>query len=227
MKFSKLLFLGALASTTVARAVIVEFYGTGTYQAHNGVSLVTLPFSVSFSYDTAAAAIDTFPTQVLRPAVSLGLTIEMTNGSVWSHTSNDVRVTMNNAVNGTWDGLTVSTKWPMTETVPNYVVSGTPYPVVNFSFDLTKYNGGVFTNGDFSLPASPTFIGALSEWDIKHAKLYINNGSTDIAIFNRPLTTLGAPSPIPEPSTWAAMAGAMALGVAVWQRRRTVRAVSG
>lgn len=218
MKVFKLLILGAFVGATMARAVIVDFHGTGTYQAHNGMGWVYLPFSVGFSYDTAATPIDTFATQQLRPAISLSLTIEMVNGSTWTHTSNEVRVTMNNAVNGTWDGLTISTKWPMTEMVPAYVISGTPYPVVNYSFELTKYSGGVFADGDFSLPAAPTFIGDLAGWDIKHAKMYINNGSSDFAVFNHPLNTLGAP--IPEPSTWAAILGASAMGVVVWQRRR-------
>lgn len=223
MNFSKLLFLAALSAAKVASAVVVDFYGTGVYNTYNYTtsSTVQRTFSVGFSYDTAAAAIDTYPTQVLRPAVSLSLTVNLWDGSVWSHTSNDVRITMNNAVNGSWDGITISTKWPMTETVPAFLAgSTTTYPVVNYSFELTKYGGGEFTDGDFSLPASPTFIGDLTEWNVKHAKLYIFTGTTDVAVFNQPLTTLGAPAAIPEPSTWAAMAGAMAFGLAAWHRRR-------
>ncbi len=224
MKLSHLLFIGSLIAANLARAVVVEFYGTGTHQVWNGAGLSTLPFSLGFSYDTNATAIDTYSTQVLRPATSLSLTIQMVDGSTWSHTSTDVRITMNNAVNGSWDGITISTRWPMTETAPHFTVSGTPYPVVNYSFELTKYAGGVFTDGDFALPASPTFIGDLAGWDVKHAKLYINNGTTDVAIFNRPLGTLGEPSPIPEPSTWAAILGAIALGGVIATRRRQARA---
>ncbi len=223
MKFSKLLLLGALSAAQAAHATIVEFYGTGTYNTYNYTtsSIVQRTFSLGFSYDTAASVIDAYPTQVLRPAATLSLTVNLWDGSVWSHTSNDVRITMNNAVNGSWDGLTISTKWPLTETVDPFLVGGSStYPVVNYSFELTKYGGGVFTDGDFNLPASPTFIGDLADWNVKHAKLYIFNGTTEIAAFNQPLTSLGAPSPIPEPSTWAAMAGAMALGVVAWQRRR-------
>ncbi len=210
-----MLFAAKLASATV-----VDFYGTGTYNAYNynTSSFMMRTFSVAFSYDTAATAIDTYATQVTRPTVSLSLTINMWDGSVWSHTSNDATIILSNAVSGTWDGITVTTKWPMTETAPNFNVAGTLYPVVNYSFDLTKYGGGVFTDGDFTLPASPTFIGDLTTWNIKHAKLYIFNGTSDVAAFNRPLTTLGAP--VPEPSTWAAIVGGLALVGAVWHRRR-------
>lgn len=226
MKFPHLLFLAALIGATAARATIVEFFGTGTYNTYNYTtsSTVQRTFTVGFSYDTAATPIDSYATQRLFPAASLSLTINLWDGSVWTHTSNDVRITLNNAVNGTWDGITVSTKWPMTETAPQFLVATSLYPVVNYSFELTEYNGGIFPNGDFSLPASPTFIGDLANWDIKHAKLYINTGTNEFAAFNQPLTTLGAPAAIPEPSTWAAMLGAAALGGVIWQRRRQVRA---
>src|SRR5262245_21259400 len=98
MKFSKLLFLGALLAAKVASAVVVEFYGTGTYNTYNynTSSTVQRTFSVCFSYDTAATAIDTYATQVLRPAASLTLNVTMWDGSLWSHTSNHVRITMDN-----------------------------------------------------------------------------------------------------------------------------------
>lgn len=231
MKFLQQFFLGAVVSASLARAVVVDFAGSGTYVVRTGsypsYTDHNVPFSVSFSYDSAAITTDPDPaltTQRPYPALSLTLTINRLDGSFWTHTSHEVALTVNNAVNSSWDGMTISTKWPMTEVVPAYTYSGVDYPVINYSLELTKYGGGVFTNGDLSLPSSPTFIGDLSTWDVKHAKLYIRSGSNDIAIFNQPLTTLGAPTAVPEPSTYAAIAGACALGFVAYRRRqRTAR----
>lgn len=229
MKFSKLLFLGAFVGCNVARAVIVEFHGAGTYGSWNGTTTVQVPFSVDFAYNTAATPIDTYETQKSYPALYLTLNIDFHDGSSWSHTSTDVGIVVTNGAGGAADSLQISTREPMAG-VPNFGypgASGGPYAVRIFTFELTKNSGGFFPGTDLSLPTTPTFYGNLDDWNVKHAKMYITtNGSNYIAHFNAPLTSLGAPAPIPEPSTWAAMAGAMALGAAAW-RRRAVKPVSG
>ena len=214
----------ALLTAPFARAVVVEFHGTGTY--NSGFPPTAYAFSVTFSYDTTATPIVSGATQHSHPGISLGLTDALPNGTPWSHTSTDVRIIMSNALNGgTTDGLTITTAWPLTETVPDFYAFEEYYPVVNYSLTLTEYSGGVFTNGDFSLPPDPTFIGDLSTWDVKHAKLYIHAAGNDLAVFNHPLGTLGAATAVPEPSTWAAILGAVGLGAVIWQRRRRRPAV--
>ncbi len=221
----------------MARAVIVEFEGHGTYLVQTGswpsYTNHQVPFTVTFSYDSGAPIVDAFATQKSFAGLSLGLTIYNLDGSVmFSHTqTTGVGIVMDNALNGgTTDGLTVTTGF-FTEAqslaLPRFTAYGSEYRVTNFSFQLEKNSGGLFTDGEFILPTSPTFMGDdLDIYNRKHAKVYIWNGSRDIQAFDNPLNTLGAPSPIPEPSTWAAVAGAMALGVVVW-RRRAAKPISG
>jgi hypothetical protein len=229
MRVSKLLFLGALVGCNIARAVVVEFHGAGTYGAWNGETTVQVPFSVDFAYNTGTAHTAVYDTQKLYPALYLSLNISFLGGTSWSHTSTDVGVTVTNGAGGAADSLQISTREPMTG-VPNFGYpgeSGGPYAVRIFTFELTKNSGGFFPGTDLSLPTSPTFYGNLADWNVKNAKMYITtNGTNYIAHFNAPLTSLGAPSPIPEPSAWAMMAGAMALGVVLWQRHRAAKVVS-
>jgi len=230
MKFVKS-FLAGLLGLSVAQAVVVEFAGSGTYLVQTGTwpnyTNNQVPFSVTFSYDSSTPIIDSYPTQKTFAGLSLGLTVYNLDGSVkFSHTqTTGVRMVMDNALNGgSTDGFTVTTGF-FTEAqslaLPRWNISGTDYRVTNFSFQLQENSGGLFPDGNFSLPTSPTFMGTdLSGYELKHAKLYIFNGSTDVAIFNNPLTTLGAPAAVPEPSTWAAILGGAALAGAAWQRRR-------
>lgn len=87
----------------------------------------------------------------------------------------------------------------------------------------------------FTVPTSSFLVGTLTQvqiaigsWTIDPAQITdwtIGGGTTPTLAYRMTLDSLKvSASAIPEPSTYAAMAGALVLGFAVWHRRRVARA---
>lgn len=115
------------------------------------------------------------------------------------------------------------------------------FTAVRLSYDagthvLTASFDGNTTNGydNFALPSQSVNVNTLwgmSGSDTFSLYLFGNSGWDDAGIAASPTIALGGAtfdnlSAIPEPSTYAAIAGALALGLAAWRRRaRAVAAV--
>ncbi len=84
-----------------------------------------------------------------------------------------------------------------------------------WNWNMTTASSYYFDGG--TVPLNPTIALAMfSNLDIGYLVVYRDNTTSNFAVF--------APSAIPEPSTYAAFAGAAMLGFADWRRRRAVSA---
>lgn len=113
-------------------------------------------------------------------------------------------------------------------TVGMTTLSGTPLSYFNASgISLTLSPSGAYT-GSYVDPT--TYFGArpgvYTVTASNPLRLYgLGGGGNELAAFTLNQLTISA-SAIPEPSTYAAIAGAAMLGLAVWQRRRKSALVS-
>lgn len=90
-----------------------------------------------------------------------------------------------------------------------YTISRGSTSTLNFAFSIT---GGSITT--FSQSSS---VSAPSTYEFNAFALYSLSSTSDFAIDNVLITHT---TPVPEPSTYAACAGAAVLGLAFWRRRR-------
>jgi hypothetical protein len=183
------------------RDLAIEATGMWEYYTGPNDDTHVVPYDLSFTYNTTAAFTSRTSNQSVYPGLSFSLTVYLDEGT-WSHSTNNVRITVNNSVYS--DTFLIGTSG--NPGAPAFLGASVDF----YGFDLTA-SGTRYT--DTSLPASIT----LTDYIFRKAKLY-TGGYTGNQISQDSLT-LGPASAIPEPSTWAAIAGVMALGVAAWRRR--------
>jgi hypothetical protein len=187
-----------------APAVIVDIQATGNWEYYSGPDFDyhLVPYTVRFTYDTAAAPTNLTATQGVYPGLSLSLTVHLAEGT-WTHTTNAPSITVNN---GTFSDSFLIGSPVNPAGAPAFLGAAVDF----YGFDLTGPAATTFA--DTSLPAEIT----LADFHFRKAKVYTGGFANNY--ISKDSDTLGAAA-IPEPSTWALLAGVAALGAATLRRR--------
>lgn len=200
----KLLALALLTFTTTSwlGAQVVDHTATGTfrYSSSGYGGIYDAPFSISFSYDLGAGASYTSATQGQYPGISLTYTVDLYEGS-WSHTVNNPTVSI---LNGQYaDNFQV--------TSPTGGLGAPLFQGKEVNIYKIELSGGTTVFDDISLPSELDF----SDWGSAQGTLYFTSGWP--SSYNMTVDNLSA---VPEPSTWALIAGITAFGTILYRRRR-------
>lgn len=169
-------------------------------------------------WETAAAPLYSDATQAQFPTVSMTLTIQGINGPWTTSTlSGQPTYTQNYTFGNTRDEIQFTSGWGPAAHTNQTIFDFQPYSINLVLVDLT---GTAIP----SLTPAPTFLD-LNDWTQNVAntqlKFYLNNNANRYLLGNIQSIAVTA---VPEPSTYAALVGAAALGLATWHRRRRLPA---
>jgi hypothetical protein len=176
------------------------------------------------SWDTGASTMSSSGTQAQYRLSSMSFTLQGTGGT-WTTGVNASdyapSFTTNYQNGGAKDEIQFTSGWG-----PSNHTNATIYDYQPYSINLVL--GDPTGTAIPSLTPAPTFLD-LANWNTStshsYMKLYLNNdGNRWIMGSIQSISVTGA-TPVPEPSTCAVLAGAAALGLAAWRRRRARAAV--
>jgi len=197
-----------IVSYTISGVTTVNFIEAGQLSANMPVGST---WSAVVSWDTAAPTLFSSGTQAQYLLVSLSLTLNGTGGS-WTTSAvpgGSAPSFTNNY--GVRDEMQFTSGWG-----PAAHTNQTLYEWQPYSINLVL--------GDPTQTAIPSLTPAPSSLDLanwstntshSYLKLYLNNTGNRYILGN-----IQSISPIPEPQTYALVAGAAMLGVGLWRRRR-------
>lgn len=181
-----------------AHAAVVSIQGGGTHAYYDGVAFRQVPFSVAFSYDTSTPVVNSFPDQAIYDALSFTFTINLLEGT-WTDTTSAARIAI---FSGQYqDQFQITSETDVD--APTYRGS----EVFAYKVELS---GAQSIFPDTSLPSTLN----ISDWALAKAVIY---NPSYFSIVNSDLSTLSAA--IPEPASFATLAGAVVLGGAALRRR--------
>jgi len=231
IRLAALLVVGILCTTRLS-AVIVSYTLTGvtTFNLIEAGQLNTnVPVGSAWTavveWDTAASTLSSTETQAQYRLTSMSFTL---HGNAGDWTTGVVAgdyapgFTNNYTFSGTRDEMQFTSGWGPASHTNQTLYEWQPYSI---NLVLTDLTGTAIP----SLTPAPTFLD-LSDWSTgtsnTYMKLYLNNNANRYILGNiQSISVTG--SAIPEPSTYAALAGAAALGLALWRRRRSADPVAG
>lgn len=217
-----LLFLAALAAAGAATAQVTTYRFSGTV-ASVGANLGSTvqagnAYQADFSFDPAVATQFNFGSFALYKSLLSEIRITTAGGTlVWAAAdplSDDINhgFTIDNN-NGGRDAITFSTG-------PGQLLGPAlnGKAVVSHNFTLQDNTQTAFSSANIPASLGPTDFGT------KVLRLYFDgNLPADTINFNLTSIELN-PTAIPEPSTYALLAGSLALGGVCWRRRRALKA---
>jgi hypothetical protein len=226
-----------LGATVALRAQVVSYTFSGmttnhfTYlesfdtefpgYPHTAPSTTGRNWTAVVSWDTGSSALFTNGTQAQYRLIDFSFTLSGLSGN-WttSAVANTASFTQNLDYYG--DVIQFTTAWG-----PANVTNGSMFGFGPYSINLILVDP-TFAAID-SLTPAPTFLDQ-SDWTLpaspgqnkSQLKIYLNNDANRYVIGNIQsisVTGSGGGAAIPEPSTYAALAGLAALGLVMWRRR--------
>lgn len=210
-----LLAIGSIVGTTALNAQVYLTFGGGSG------SEVTITWSSPIVYtlgsSTSVSAVNpTFVFQSVTGSQNIFSIQGPVGGVAPTYTSTGAGATDGTQTINTFFAATPSTAfntvnaddvvfYATNDTALTYLTAG---DVITLSAGSLRYDGSPTTSAGYSgaLPADGYY------------NTFIADGPSTYA------SNLGSGSAVPEPSTYAALAGIAALGLAMWRRRRRVRA---
>ena len=223
------LFSLLLIATGALRAQTVSYTLTGVTTVNfieAGQLMTNVPVGSAWtavvSWNTGAATMSSSSTQAQYRLTSLSLTLHGNAGD-WTTAAIDSEFapsfTTNYELSGTKDVIQFTSGWG-----PSVHTNQTLYEWQPFSINLvlSDLTGTAIP----ALTPAPTFLD-LTDWSTgtsnTYLKLYLNNdGNRYILGSIQSIAVTG--SAVPEPSTYATLAGLAALGLAAWRRRQNAAA---
>ncbi len=207
-----LTFLAALLpALALAQAVTLQFSGTANFVGTplTGYFSVGNPYSFTLSYDPAAVGSYSGDTSRTFAALSASLTVQATGGT-WTSAFVDPQIQITDG--SSFDEIYIYAMGGHTNTS----VGGQNLSMATFR--LYSASPGPLSTF-LSLPAditlagwstAPSSSGAFTYWDPGSAGYFMRFSLAEVQNL----------SAIPEPSTYAALAGLAALGFVAWRRRQ-------
>lgn len=218
---SVLVALGVASSSLHAQSVSYTFTGvTTTNWVETGAITTEFPLGTAWTavvaWDTGASPLYLDSSQGQFRLTTFTLTLDGVSGD-WttSAIANTASFTQNYLMSGTQDQIQFTTAWGPANLTNQTIANWQPYSVNLILTDLTGT----------AIPSLSPAPGDLdySDWSPLVAnsqlKLYLNNDANRYILGNiQSIAVTG--SAVPEPSTYAALAGLAALGFAMMRRRK-------
>lgn len=196
------------SSTTVSGSTLAYNFNDGSYL--QGAELTSLTDTTSFAMELWFQA----------PTLSGGSQMLFMNGS--SGGSGIGLYLLNDNLQVIRGGIVTTTITTLTDNSWHYVAL--VYDGTSSSFDAYFDSSKLITGvaGNFNNPTTGLYLGSSNFGDtfsgsIDEARIFTFANGT----FTTSMLSNAALSSVPEPSTYAALAGLAALGLAVWRRRKT------
>lgn len=211
-------FLGGGFSTAFAQIYSTTISGVSTWNGFSPVEFTTefpvgTAWTAHVSWDTAAAPLATYPTQAQFRLIDFSLTFHGQSGDfTTSALANKGSFGVTNHSGNTYHSMQFTTEWG-----PGNLTTGSTLGVDFYSINISF--GGNYSNGIAALDSPPDSLNLdlydLGNTSATQLKIYLNNmGSSQL------LGSISAtPAAVPEPSTYAGLAGLGALAFCVLRRR--------
>lgn len=200
-------------TTTISGVTTWNGFAASTFKTEFPVGT---SWTAEVSWDISASALNSYPTEAQFRLLGFTLTLHGQSGDfVTSALADKASFGVRNISDSGGDrhNMSFTTEWGSAN-----LTTGTAFGQELFNINITLE--GYANNGLASLTNAPDLLN-LGLYDLTNTnqtqlKIYLNNlgSSTLLGTISEPAVT-----PVPEPSTYAALAGLGALGIALWRRR--------